>query len=420
MNILLIGQGGREHAIAWKLAQSPLCETLYASPGNVGMTQTNTNVVLIPNMSMQDYVEFCHKHTISYVVIGPETPLVEGLVDYLEGHGIPAFGPKRYPAQLEGSKRFTKEFCLRYGIPTAPFKTFSLAHEAKAYLRNHTFPLVIKDDALASGKGVIIAHTLQEAENAIDLFLGKGRHTIVIEEFLTGVELSYFAICDAHQAHFIGAAHDYKRAYTGDIGPNTGGMGAYSPSPFLTPELKDIIEDRILTPTLNGLQKEGHPYKGFLYAGLMLTQSGPFLIEYNVRLGDPEAQVILPLLNTDLVALIQHALSDSLADIPIIVDPHRSAVTVILANQGYPYSVGTKAPISGLESVPQKCDDLIVFHAGTQQENSTFLASGGRVLAVTALGETITTAREQAYRTANTLHWDGKWCREDIAQSVSK
>ncbi|MCB8820420.1 phosphoribosylamine--glycine ligase [Microvirga rosea] len=415
MNILLIGSGGREHALAWSLAASPLCDRLFIAPGNPGTAQHGTNVAL----DVTDHpavIAFCKDQTIDLVVVGPEAPLVAGLVDDLTAAGLKAFGPTRDAAQLEGSKAFTKDFCAEFGIPTAAYRRFTDAEAAKAYIRSYGVPIVVKADGLAAGKGVVVATSFEEAEAAVDMMIGGGfgeaGAEVVVEAFLEGEEASFFALCDGKTAIPLGTAQDHKRAYDGDEGPNTGGMGAYSPAAVLTPEIQQRVMRDIIGPTLAGMRTRGMPYTGILYAGLMLTQDGPQLIEYNARLGDPETQVLLPRLKSDLVTAFLAACDGVLDSITLKWDS-KAALTVVMAAKGYPGTVEKGSEIRGIPAA-EALEDVMVFHAGTRQDGDRLVSNGGRVLNVTALGATITEAQKRAYEAVSLIDWPEGFCRSDI------
>jgi phosphoribosylamine--glycine ligase len=415
MDILLIGSGGREHALAWKLAQSPKCEKLYCAPGNAGMAEL-AECVALDILDNDAIVAFCQEKGISLVVVGPEQPLVNGLVDALSAAGIDAFGPDAYAAQLEGSKQFTKDLCAEFAIPTAGYQWFNNSPRAKMYVRQHGAPVVVKADGLAAGKGVVVATTVEEACDAIDNCFegafGEAGARVVIEDYLEGEEASLFAICDGQTAMLIGTAQDHKRVGDADTGPNTGGMGAYSPAPILTQKLIDEVMQDIIVPTLAGMHARGHPFKGILYAGLMLTREGPQLIEYNVRFGDPECQVIMPLLKSDLVELMLAASHGSLLEVNAEWD-ERSALTVVMASKGYPGAYEKGHVIKGVESAEEM--GALVFHAGTSlNADGELIANGGRVLNVTAYGRSITNAQAAAYEAVGQIKWDGGFCRRDI------
>ncbi len=416
MNILLIGSGGREHALAWKLAQSPRLGTLFATPGNPGIAEHATTIVM--DVTNHDAViQFCQLQKVALVVIGPEAPLVDGLADSLEIAGIKAFGPKKAPARLEGSKAYTKELCATYGIPTAKHRSFNEPESAKSYVRSHGAPIVVKADGLAAGKGVVVAETVEEAENAIDMMfdggLGEAGHQVVIEECLFGEEASLFCLSDGKSVLSLGGAQDHKRAFDGDKGPNTGGMGAYSPAPVLTEALEKRAVEEIVEPTVRALHALGTPYVGVLYAGLMLTKDGPKLIEYNARFGDPECQVLMMRLETDLVEILLATVEGKLDALTVAwsADP---ALTVVLAMQGYPGKVAKGSLIRGIEQA-NEVEGVKVFHAGTQAEGDTITSNGGRVLNVTATAPTLAEARERAYKAIDLIDWPEGFCRRDIA-----
>jgi len=416
MKILLIGSGGREHALAWSLSASPLCDTLFIAPGNPGTAQHGTNV----NLDVTDHgavIAFCRTMGVGFVVVGPEAPLVAGLVDDLQKAGIKAFGPSKAAAQLEGSKAFTKDLCTEFGIPTAAYRRFTDAETAKTYIRSYGVPIVVKADGLAAGKGVVVATSFEEAEAAIDMMIGGGLGAagaeVVIEAFLEGEEASFFALCDGRTAIPLGTAQDHKRVFDGDAGPNTGGMGAYSPAAVLTPELQGRVMREIIEPTLAGMRARGTPYTGVLYAGLMLTKDGPQLIEYNARLGDPETQVLLPRLKSDLVTALVAA-CDRVLDSISLQWKDEAALTVVMAAKGYPGAVEKGSEIRGIDRA-EALDGVIVFHAGTRQDGAgRILASGGRVLNVTATGRTITDAQAKAYEAVAMIDWPEGFWRRDI------
>lgn len=415
MNILLIGSGGREHALAWKLSQSPRCNALYIAPGNPGTAQCGTNVPL--NVSDHEAVaRFCIENTIGLVVVGPEAPLVAGLADDLGRHGIRVFGPTQEAAQLEGSKAFTKALCDEADVPTAAYARFTAPEPALAYVRKQGAPIVIKADGLAAGKGVVVAMTLQEAEDAIHMMfsggLGKAGEEVVIEECLTGEEASFFVLCDGDSAMPLASAQDHKRVGDGDTGPNTGGMGAYSPAPVMTHAMEQRVMEEIILPSIHTMKKRGTPFKGVLFAGLMITHTGPKLIEYNVRFGDPECEVLMPRLDTDLVDLLEAAVEGRLAG-QTIRWKDEAALTVIMAAENYPGTPKTGTEIKGVAAAAA-LPDTLVFHAGTKQDGERLLANGGRVLAVTGLGQNVAAAQKRAYDAVNALDWPGGFCRRDI------
>ncbi|MHC5654594.1 phosphoribosylamine--glycine ligase [Stappia sp.] len=416
MNILLIGSGGREHALAWAMARSPKCDRLYVAPGNAGIAAEATCIAL----DVSDHaavVTFCRDHEIGFVVVGPEAPLVDGLVDSLTRAGIMAFGPRQAAARLEGSKGFTKDLCARAGIPTAAYGRFSDAEAARAHVRKAGAPIVVKADGLAAGKGVIIAMTEEEALAAIDACFdgefGAAGAEVVVEAFLEGEEASLFVLSDGVNALPLASAQDHKRVGEGDTGPNTGGMGAYSPAPVMTPEMTERALAEIVRPTIATLAAEGTPFVGVLFAGLMITADGPQLIEYNVRFGDPECQVLMMRLRSDIVDLLVAACEGRLGETE--ADWHDAvALTVVLAAKGYPgvYEKGTE--IRGLDAL-EATPDLKVFHAGTRAEGARILANGGRVLNVTAMGATVAEARARAYAAIDRIDWPEGFCRRDIA-----
>ena len=415
MNILLIGSGGREHALAWALARSPLCDRLFIAPGNPGTALHGENR---PDLDIGDHrsvVEFVRNHEIGLVVIGPEAPLVAGLVDDLKAAGIRAFGPTKAAAQLEGSKGFTKDLCTEFDIPTASYARFAEVEPALAYLRQRGAPIVVKADGLAAGKGVVVAETIEQAEEAVRSLLTGAGATLVIEECLFGEEASFFALCDGTRAIPIGTAQDHKRVHDGDRGPNTGGMGAYSPATILTPALEAEVMARIIEPTLAGMAKRGMPFTGILYAGLMLTEAGPKLIEYNTRFGDPEAQVLMPRLTGDLIPALIAASDGDLSGTAIGFDASLAALTVVLAAQGYPGAVERGSTIRGLEEAGAE-EGVTVFHAGTRTEGEYLKADGGRVLAITATGRCMLEAQARAYAAIARIDWPEGFCRRDIGR----
>ena len=416
MRILVIGSGGREHALCWAISASPLCDALFCAPGNAGIARDATCVAVNP-MDPEAVIAFCRKERIDFVVVGPEAPLVAGLVDRLEAAGIPAFGPNAAAAQLEGSKGFTKDLCARHNIPTAAYGRFTEAEAAKKFIRERGAPIVVKADGLAAGKGVTVAMTLDEALQAVDDAMGGQRFgsagaELVVEEFLDGEEASFFALVDGTHALPFGTAQDHKRVGDGDTGPNTGGMGAYSPAPCLTLELQQEVMARIVEPTVRAMAAEGHPFKGILYAGLMLTKSGPQLIEYNARLGDPECEVLLPRLKSDLLPALM-ASRDGVLDGFDLRWKDEAALCVILAAEGYPDAPRKGTEIKGVEKAGD-LPGLTVFHAGTKREGEKLIADGGRVLAVTAAAPTIAEAQKRAYKAVDKIDWPGGFCRRDI------
>jgi len=415
MNILLLGSGGREHALAWKLAASPLLGKLYCAPGNAGIAH-ECEVVALDICDHAAVIAFCKAQKIDLVVVGPEAPLCAGMVDDLTAAGIKAFGPSRAAARLEGSKGFAKDLCKANDIPTAAYARFSAAAPAKAYLRAQGTPIVVKADGLAAGKGVVIAGSLAEADAAIDMMFGGGLGAagaeVVIEEFLQGEEASFFALCDGETAIALASAQDHKRAFDGDEGPNTGGMGAYSPAPVMTPEMSRRAMDEIVLPTVRAMKARGALYKGVLYAGLMITAEGPKLIEYNVRFGDPECQVLMLRLMSDLLPALLASCDGMLKNFDLRWYPD-AALTVVMAAKGYPGATTKGSPIEGLEAAAQ-VEGVEIFHAGTKSEGGKILANGGRVLDVCALGKTVGEAQARAYQAVDRIRWSDGFCRRDI------
>ena len=419
MNILLLGSGGREHALAWKLAQSRFIAadggTLYAAPGNPGIAQ-HAQLVELDLSDHGAVCDFCEARGIDFVVVGPEAPLVDGLADSLRASGVAVFGPSKAAAQLEGSKGFTKDLCERAGIPTAGYVRTTTLADALAGLDRFTPPFVLKADGLAAGKGVVIAETRAEAEEALaDMFdgqFGAAGAEVVIEEFMAGEEASYFAITDGAIIVPFGGAQDHKRVGEGDTGPNTGGMGAYSPAPILTPEIRAEAINRIIAPTVRTLAQEGTPYVGVLYAGLMLTSEGPKLVEYNCRFGDPECQVLMMRLESDLGEYLYAAATGSLGALPPPKFADETALTVVMAANGYPATPEKGGAIAGLEAA--EATGARVFHAGTSEREGKLVAAGGRVLNVTARGATVTAAQEAAYQAVDAIDFPTGFCRRDI------
>ncbi len=417
MRILVVGSGGREHALCWAIAASPLCDKLYCAPGNAGIAE-EAECVPIAADDLGRLVAFAREQRIDFVVVGPEAPLVLGLVDRLAEAGIKAFGPGAAAAALEGSKGFMKDLCARHDIPTATYARFSEPELAKAYVAEQGFPIVVKADGLAAGKGVVIAESLPQAIEAIDRMMGDrifgaAGAELVIEERLAGEELSFFALVDGKTALPLASAQDHKRVGDGDTGPNTGGMGAYSPAPAASAVLEAEILGGIIQPTVAAMAEEGRPFKGVLYAGLMLTDAGPKLLEYNVRFGDPECQVLCLRLMSDLLPALVASADGVLGSFDLRWQP-KAALTVVMAAKGYPgdYRKGTE--IRGLDAVA-RMEDVKVFHAGTRRaEDGRLLADGGRVLGVSALGRDVAEARERAYRAVDAIDWPDGFCRRDI------
>ncbi|MEA3288481.1 MAG: phosphoribosylamine--glycine ligase [Candidatus Marinimicrobia bacterium] len=414
MKVLVVGGGGREHALVWKLSQSPGVDQIYCAPGNAGTAQIAANIPLSDN-DIPGLLEFALDNSVGLTVVGPEVPLVNGIVDVFEGVGLRIFGPNARASILEGSKVFTKELLVKYKIPTAEFHRFTEADTAKAFLRSNTvFPIVIKADGLAAGKGVLIIHSLEEAEKGIeeimeDRVFGDAGNEIIIEEFLTGPELSMLCFVDNKTVVPMGSAKDYKRIGEGDTGLNTGGMGAISPNPLYDQELEDYCLTNIIEPSLAGMRAEGRPFKGILYCGIMLTESGPKVLEYNVRFGDPETQVILPRLKTDLVHIFEAIIDDRLNEVDVIWDD-QTAATVVLASGGYPESYPKGLTITGLEQVTGST----TFHAGTKNDGDVVITSGGRVLTITSIARTVAEALTLSYDNARKIEFEGKTLRTDI------
>ncbi|EJL6600463.1 phosphoribosylamine--glycine ligase [Vibrio cholerae] len=418
MQVLIIGSGGREHALAWKVAQNPQVDTIYVAPGNAGtalehkVQNVNIGITDIPAL-----VAFAQDKAIELTIVGPEAPLVIGVVDTFRAAGLPIFGPTQGAAQLEGSKAFTKDFLARHNIPTAAYANFTEIEPALAYVREKGAPIVVKADGLAAGKGVIVAMTLQEAEDAIQDMLagnafGSAGSRVVVEEFLDGEEASFIVMVDGENVLPMATSQDHKRVGDADTGPNTGGMGAYSPAPVVTQDVHDRVMREVIYPTVRGMAAEGNTYTGFLYAGLMIDSTGaPKVIEYNCRFGDPETQPIMMRLQSDLVELCQAAIAGKLDQVESKWDP-RASIGVVLAAGGYPGDYTKGEVISGLptqESAGQK-----VFHAGTGTQGDQVVTNGGRVLCATALGNTVLEAQQRAYQLADQIHWNGMFCRRDI------
>jgi phosphoribosylamine--glycine ligase len=415
MKLLVIGGGGREHALAWKLAQSRRVQKVFVAPGNAG-TATEAGLVNVPLTDLRSLAAFARREQVQFTVVGPEAPLVEGVVDAFQDVGLRIFGPTRAAAQLEGSKDFAKRFMARYGIPTARSATFGDAEPAHAYVEANGAPIVVKADGLAAGKGVVVAGTTREAHEAIDAILvgrrvGAAGARVVIEECLAGEEASFIVMCDGGNALALATSQDHKRLLDDDRGPNTGGMGAYSPAPVVSPEIHARVMREVVLPAIAGMAREGMPYTGFLYAGLMIDAAGnPRVLEFNCRLGDPETQPILLRMRTDLAELIESALEGRLDQVEISWD-RRVAVGVVLAAAGYP---DAPQPGAVVRELPVPEDDLRVFHAGTALRDGEVVVSGGRVLCVTALGDNIRIARNRAYQVADRIRFEGMQLRRDI------
>ncbi|GAA3539339.1 phosphoribosylamine--glycine ligase [Zobellella aerophila] len=418
MKVLVIGGGGREHALAWKAAQSPKVAQVFVAPGNAGTElESNLTNVAIAATDIHDLLDFAKQEQIGLTIVGPEAPLVAGVVDAFEAEGLTIFGPSKAAAQLEGSKAFTKDFLARQQIPTADYRNFTQVEPAVAYLREKGAPIVVKADGLAAGKGVIVAMTLEEAEAAVRDMLagnafGDAGSRVVIEEFLDGEEASFIVMVDGEHVLAMATSQDHKRVGDGDTGPNTGGMGAYSPAPVVTPEVHQRIMEQVIMPTVQGMAEEGHVYKGFLYAGLMISPEGqPKVIEFNCRFGDPETQPIMLRLQSDLVELCLAGCNGTLDKVTADFDS-RASVGVVLAAGGYPGHYRQGDPITG---IPAETDEAKVFHAGSKFKDGELLTSGGRVLCATALGNTVTEAQQNAYAVTRQINWDGVFYRNDIA-----
>ena len=413
MNILVIGSGGREHALYWKLSESPQTEQIYAIPGNPGMG-ASAAIALDDHAAI---LRFVKEHEIGLVVVGPEVPLMNGLVDELEAAGIRAFGPRANAAEIEGSKSFAKDLMKKYGIPTARYEVFTAAEPARVYIRQEGAPIVVKADGLAAGKGVIVAMTEQEALDAVDAIMedhsfGDAGARVVIEEFMEGEEASLLAFTDGRTIRPMISAQDHKRAYDGDRGPNTGGMGTYAPAPVMTPEMTERAVEEILKPTIAAMAKEGRVYRGCLYLGLMVTADGPKVVEFNARFGDPETQVVLPLLDSDLVAIMCACADGTLADVPIRWKDG-AAVCVVLASGGYPGHYDKGQEIHGLADA--EAMGALVFHAGTAMKDGKLVTNGGRVLGVVGRGADISSAVDAAYAAATKISFKDAYYRKDIA-----
>jgi phosphoribosylamine--glycine ligase len=417
MKVLVVGSGGREHALCWSIAASPLCDKLYCAPGNAGIAEV-AECVPIPVDDIRALTAFAVENAIDFVVVGPEAPLVAGLVDRLEAEGIKAFGPTAEAAVLEGSKAFMKDLCVKHGIPTAAYGRFTNAGAAKEFVRGRSLPIVVKADGLAAGKGVVIAQTIAEADSAIDAMLserqfGEASEEILIEEFLVGEEASFFALVDGTTALPLASAQDHKAVGDGDTGPNTGGMGAYSPAPVMTEDMAARVMLEIIEPTVRAMAEEDRPFRGVLFAGLMITEDGPKLLEYNVRFGDPECQVLCLRLMSDLLPALIAARDGELAHFHLRWQP-QAALAVVMAAKGYPGDYAKGSEIRGIDQA-RALDGVTVFHAGTRRDESgRLLAQGGRVLNVCATGATIAAAQKRAYEAIERIDWPDGFCRRDI------
>jgi phosphoribosylamine--glycine ligase len=422
MKILVVGSGGREHALCWKLSQSKNCEKLYCAPGNAGIASF-AECVAIAADDVDALVKFAKEQGVGFVVVGPEAPLVAGLVDKLEATGIPAFGPSAKAALLEGSKGFMKDIAAKYNVPTAWYGRFTEAEKAKAFIREKGAPIVVKADGLAAGKGVTVCTKIEEALAAVDQAMndkafGEAGNEVVIEEFLAGEEASFFVLVDGKTAIAMGAAQDHKAVGDGDTGPNTGGMGAYSPAPIVTPSMAEEVMEKLIMPTVRGMAAEGRPFKGVLFAGLMIDEKGPKLLEFNVRFGDPECQALMARLDSDLLELLM-ATSQGRLDQIEVKWRNETALVVVMAAEGYPGNYLKNTEINGLDDANQ-VEGVIVLHAGTKEENGRILATGGRVLGVTAIGKTAKEAQSRAYQAVDKINWPKGFCRRDIGWRAVK
>ncbi|MBU4610965.1 phosphoribosylamine--glycine ligase [Achromobacter sp. GG226] len=420
MRILIIGSGGREHALAWRLAQSSRVETIFVAPGNGG-TALDDRLQNVEITDPAELADFAQANQVQLTVVGPEAPLAAGVVDVFRSRGLKIFGPTRAAAQLESSKDFAKQFMVRHHIPTARYQTFTDPAQAHAYVDEQGAPIVIKADGLAAGKGVVVAQTLEEAHGAIDAMLGDGSlgaagARVVIEECLLGEEVSFIVLCDGQHVLPLATSQDHKRLLTGDAGPNTGGMGAYSPAPLVTPQLHNRIMREVILPTIQGMTKDGIPFTGFLYAGLMIAPGAEGqpatlrVLEYNCRMGDPETQPIMMRIKSDMTRVFEHAVNGTLDQVEIDWD-RRTALGVVMAAHNYP---GTPRNGDAIEGLPEDAEDCMVFHAGTRMDGDKVVTSGGRVLCVTALGDSVKLAQQRAYQAVDRIHFDGMQVRRDI------
>ena len=422
MKILIVGSGGREHAIAWKVSQSPKAEKIYCAPGNAGIEEY-AECVPIGAMEFEKLAAFAKEKEIDLTVVGMDDPLVGGIVDVFEKEGLRVFGPRKNAAVLEGSKAFSKDLMKKYGIPTAAYENFDDPDKALAYLETAEFPIVLKADGLALGKGVLICNTLEEAKDGVreimlDKHFGAAGNRMVIEEFMTGREVSVLSFVDGKTIKCMTSAQDHKRALDGDQGLNTGGMGTFSPSPFYTPEIDEFCQKHIYQPTVDAMAAEGRPFKGVIFFGLMLTEKGPKVLEYNARFGDPEAQVVLPRMKNDIVDVFEACIDGTLDQIDLQFEDN-AAVCVVLASGGYPVSYEKGFPIEGLENLKGR-DGVYVFHAGTRKENGRFVTNGGRVLGVTATGPGLKAARANAYEAVKQVTFEKAYCRSDIGKAIDE
>jgi phosphoribosylamine--glycine ligase len=421
MKVLVIGSGGREHAIAWKLSQSSKVEKVYGVPGNPGISRIG-ECVDIPVSDIEKIADFAERENIDLTVVGPEAPLVAGIVDEFERRGLKIFGPSKEAAKLEGSKAFAKEIMRDLNVPTADFEVFDDPEKAKEYIRKKGAPIVVKADGLAAGKGVVVAKTVEEAISAIDKIMvdkvfGEAGNKVVVEDCLVGEEASYLVISDGERFVPLATSQDHKAVFDGNEGPNTGGMGTYSPAPVLSPDMEKEVQEKVIKPILKGMKERGYPFKGILYAGLMITEDGPKVLEFNVRFGDPEAQVILRRLKNDFVDVVNSAIEGNLVDSLEWID--ETAICVVLASKGYPGKYEKGKEIKGIEEA-EKLESIVVFHAGTKLSDGKLLTNGGRVLNVTALGKDIVEARERVYKAIEKIHFDGMHYRKDIGLKALK
>lgn len=416
MQVLVIGGGGREHALVWKIKQSPKVEKIFCAPGNAGTKEIAENIAIAAN-DIEGLLEFALQNKIGLTVVGPEQPLVMGIVDRFEEKGLRIFGPNASAAELEGSKAFSKDIMKKYDLPTAEYKTFNSADQAAEYIKKKNCPLVVKADGLAAGKGVLLCQTAEEALTAVDSIMGKrsfgeAGDQIVVEEFLEGQEVSVLAFSDGQTVLMMDSAQDHKAAYDGDKGPNTGGMGAYSPAPVFTEIIRQKVRDKIMLPLIRAMQQEGRPYKGILYAGLMLTKTGPQILEFNARFGDPETQPLLVRMDSDIIPIFEACIDGTLNQCPLKWKTD-SSVCVVMAAEGYPESYEKGKPITGLKEA-NSLPGVVVFHAGTKEKDGEVLTHGGRVLGVTATGEDTATAIARAYEAVGKIKWQGIHYRKDI------
>ena len=421
MQVLVIGGGGREHALVWKIKQSPKVEKIFCAPGNAGIAEIAENIPIAAD-DIDNLLEFAVNNDIGLTVVGPEQPLVKGIVDRFEEKGLRIFGPNARAAELEGSKSFSKDIMKKYGLPTAEYKTFNSANSAVEYIKIKNCPLVVKADGLAAGKGVLLCQTADEALAAVDSIMGKrsfgkAGDQIVVEEFLEGEEVSVLAFSDGQTVLLMDSAQDHKAAYDGDKGPNTGGMGAYSPAPIFTETMRQKVRDKIMLPMIRAMQQEGRPYKGILYAGLMLTKTGPQILEFNARFGDPETQPLLIRMDSDIIPIFEACIDGTLDKCPLQWKSE-SSVCVVMAAKGYPDSYEKGKSISGLKDA-NALPGVVVFHAGTKEQDGEVLTQGGRVLGVTAIGEDTATSISRAYEAVNKIEWEGIHYRKDIGHRAS-